>query len=130
MALFADITLGELAFKPATRDNATNTVTYEERSGGVALGYKTLKIRKVQNNFVQRTRAVLSFPVLQAPASAGADGFTPSARLSHYNSFSFESVNSVVSTSAERDAIIKAALALLQSELTQAIVVAQETITG
>ena len=130
MALFADITLGALVFKPATRDNATNTVTYEERSGGVALGYKTLKIRKVQNNFVQRTRAVFSFPVLQAPASAGADGFTPSARLSHYNSFSFEAVNSVVSTSAERDAIIQAALALLQSELTQAIVVAQETITG
>lgn len=130
MALFADVTLGELVFKPAGRDNATNTVTYEERSGGVALGYKTLKIRKVQNNSVHRTRAVFSFPVLQNPASAGADGFTPSARLSHYNSFSFEAVNSVVSTSAERDAIIKAALALLQSELTQAIVVAQETITG
>lgn len=130
MALFADITLGGMVFKPATRDNATNSVAYEERSGGVALGYKTLKIRKVQNSSVQRTRAVLSFPVLQAPASAGADGFTPNARLSHYNSFSFEAVNSVVSTSAERDAIIKAVLALLQSELTQAIVVAQETITG
>lgn len=130
MATFADITLGSLVFKPATRDNATNTVTYEERSGGVALGYKTLKIRKVQNSSVHRTRAVLSFPVLQAPAGAGADGFTPSARLSHYNSFSFEAVNSVVSSSAEREAIIAAALAMVQSELTHALIVAQETITG
>lgn len=130
MALFADITLGSLVFKPATRDNATNTVTYEERSGGVALGYKTLKIRKVQNNSVHRTRAVMSFPILQTPASAGADGFTPSVRLSHYNSFSFEAVNSVVSSSEERDAIIQAALALVQNELIRAIIVAQETITG
>ena len=130
MATFADITLGSLVFKPATRDNATNTVTYEERSGGVALGYKTLKIRKVQNTSAHRTRAVLSFPVLQTPAGAGADGFTPSARLSHYNSFSFEAVNSVVSSSAEREAIIAAAVAMVQSELTNALIIAQETITG
>lgn len=130
MANFANITLGSLVFKPASRDNANSTVAYEERSGGIALGYKTLKIRNVRNRSVVRTRMVLSFPVLQTPASAGADGFTPGARLSHTNNFSFEVVNSVMSSEADRTALIEAAQALVADAITTAVVVAQETITG
>lgn len=130
MPLFGNITLGTRVFKPAGRDNVTNTVSYEDRSGGVPIGYPTLKIRLTKNSNVRRSRSVMQIPVLQAASAAGADGFTPAPRLSHSNGFTFESVTSNVSSEAERNELIEQAKLFVAEALLASIVVSQEEITG
>lgn len=130
MPLFGNITLGERVFKPAGRDTSTNTVTFEDRAGGIPIGYTLLKIRLQKNSNVRRSRSVMQIPVLQAATAAGADGFTPASRVSHVNGFTFETVTANVSSEAERDALIELAKLFVAEALTRSIVVDQEEITG
>lgn len=130
MPTLANITLGVAEFKPANRDTASNTITYEDRSGGIPIGYPTLRIRKTANPSVRRDKFVLQVPRIQSAAAPGADGFLPAARLSHFNSVMIETVCSNVSTVAERQQVIDLATALVADALMKALVVDQEEITG
>lgn len=130
MPIFGNITLGSREFKPAGRDTGTNTVTYEDRAGGIPIGYAQLKIRLSKNSNVRRSRSVMQIPVLQAATAAGADGFTPAPRLSHINGFTFESVTANVSSEAERTALIEVAKQFVATALLESVIVSQEEITG
>lgn len=128
--IFGDVTIGEKVFKPADRDTKTNAFFYENRSGGVPLGYQRLSLRTTANATVRRVKVNLTHPVIQAPAEAAADGFTPRARLSHSHSFSCETVCSNVGSEAERQSLINDAKALVEHVLLASLVVNQDVITG
>lgn len=130
MPSLANITMATRTFKPAGREQNTNTVTYEDRSSGQPVGYATLRVRKQKNTSVRRVRAVVTVPVLQAASAADSAGFTPVPRLSHNNGFTFEAVCANLSSAEQRAEIIALAKAFVESALLEAIVVDQEEITG
>lgn len=130
MPLFGNLTLGTKVFKPAGRDTTTNTSSYEERSGGVPIGYASLRVRQSKNAQTRRTRSVVTTPVLQGAAAPGADGFLPASRISHTNGFTIDMVAATSSTEAERQANLDALRLYVQSEYFASLVVDQEEITG
>lgn len=130
MPTFGNITIGTQVFKPAGRDTVTNTASYEERSGGVPIGYPSMRVRQSKNAQTRRTRTVVTFPVLQTAIAAGADGFTPAARVGHSSGFTLDFVSSTSSSEAERQATLDAIIAYVQSDYFASLVRDQEEITG
>ena len=130
MPTFGNVTIGSQVFKPAGRDAVTNTSSFEERSGGIPIGYASMRVRPSKNAQTRRTRTVVTFPVLQAATAAGADGFTPAARVGHTSGFTLDFVSSTSATEAERQAALDALIQYVQTEFFAALVVGQEEITG
>ena len=130
MPTFGNLTLGTKVFKPAGRDTASNTSSYEERSGGVPIGYESLRVRQSKNAQTRRTRSVMTTPVLQGAAAPSSDGFLPAPRIGHTNGFTIDIVASASSTEAERQANLDALKLYVESEFFAALVVGQEEITG
>lgn len=130
MPIFGNLTLGTQVYKPAGRDTTTNTASYEERSGGVPIGYATLRVRQSKNVQTRRTRTVVTTPVLQGAAAPGADGFLPASRISHINGFTIDVVAAATSSEAERQANLAALILFVKTEYFASLVVGQEEITG
>lgn len=130
MPTFGNVTIGSKVFKPAGRDATSNTSSFEERSGGIPIGYASMRVRPSKNAQTRRTRTVVTFPVLQTAAAAGADGFTPAARIGHSSGFTLDFVSSTSATEAERHATLEALIQFVQTDFYSSLVVGQEEITG
>lgn len=130
MPTFGNLTLGSQVFKPAGRDTTTNTASYEDRAGGVPIGYPTLRVRQSKNAQTRRTRSVMTNPVLQSASAPGADGFLPTSRVGRTNGFTIDIVAAATSTEAERQANLEALKLYVQSEFFASLVVTQDEITG
>lgn len=120
MATFANIVINDGQATPvahtfATKTNDQRTATYEDRSGGIAVGYGRIAIRTSDSDVVRRVNLNITIPTLEAVSGANPSGFTPPATVAYSNGFKGEFLLSQRATAQEKKniyAYAKNALAL------------------
>lgn len=88
MATFADIILNNGAATPVAKTfkvkmNDNMTSLWEERSGGIPLGYALLKVQTKDTQTVRKVMIWIAIPTLEAVAGANGAGFTPAAKVAY-----------------------------------------------
>lgn len=111
MPTFSNVILNDGATTPvahtfATKTNDNGVAVYEDRSGGVPIGYGKLIFRTSETNDQRTVKADILIPILEAVAGANASGFTPAAKVAYQNIGKIEVRTSMRSTKAQRDDIV------------------------
>lgn len=135
MAVFANIVLNDGAATPvahtfAVKSNDNSVTTFEDRVGGVPIGYGKLIFRTSETSEQRTVKVDIVVPVLEAVSGANAAGFTPPAKVAYQNIGKLEFRTSLRSTLQQRKDLVAyvkhaAALTLLSS-----IVADSENISG
>lgn len=135
MASFQNLTLNDGAATPvahtfAVKSNDNQVTVYEDRVGGVPIGY-TKNIIRISETSDQRTVKIdLVVPVLEAVSGANAAGFTPAAKVAYQNIGKLEFRLSTRSTTQQRKDLVAYIKNMAAHALTAAIVVDTESISG
>lgn len=135
MAVFANIVLNDGAATPvahtyAVKSNDNSVTTFEDRVGGVPIGYGKLIFRTSETSEQRTVKVDIVVPVLEAVSGANAAGFTPPAKVAYQNIGKLEFRTSLRSTLQQRKdlvAYVKNAAALT---LVSSIVADSENISG
>lgn len=125
MALFANVTLndGQATSVPhvfAVKSNDNQVSTFEDRVGGVPIGFGKLIVRTSETTEQRTVKVDILVPVLEAVSGANAAGFTPPAKVAYQNLGKLEFRTSLRSTLQQRKDIVAyvknaASLALIGS---------------
>lgn len=125
MANFANITLNDGSATPvahtfAVKSNDAQVSVYEDRSGGVPVGYGKLIIRTSETADARTVKVDIVVPILEAVSGANAAGFTPPAKVAYQSIGKLEFRLSTRSTLQQRKDIVAyiknaASLALVSS---------------
>lgn len=125
MASFANVTLNDGLATPvahtfAVKSNDNQVSTYEDRVGGVPVGFGKLIFRTSETAEQRTVKIDILVPVLEAVSGANAAGFTPPAKVAYQNLGKLEFRTSLRSTLQQRKDIVAyvknaAALALVGS---------------
>lgn len=136
MATFANIVIKNGAPTPtdttfAIKSNDLRVSRYEERSGGVPIGYGKLGITVVDvNKNNRRIDVALEIPVLEATSGANPAGFVPAATVAYYNKCTVSFVTNNRSVTQDRENILAYVRNALALPLISSIVVDGEEISG
>jgi len=125
MSALADLSIVDAhtvthVFKPLEMVNGL--ATFEDRSGGVQVGYPTLNLQVVRpskNSQVTKVRVTLAVPKLETLASA-ASGFTPAPTVAYTTVAKLEVFLPIRGVLAERQDI----RSLMYNALTNAVITA------
>lgn len=125
MASFANVTLNDGLATPvahtfAVKSNDNQVSTFEDRVGGVPVGFGKLIVRTSETADQRTVKIDILVPVLEAVSGANASGFTPPAKVAYQNLGKLEFRTSLRSTLQQRKDIVAyvknaAALALVGS---------------
>lgn len=81
--------------------NDNRASLFEERSGGVPIGYPTIRVQTSDTKAVRKVTISIAIPTLEVPAPA-ANGFTPSTRVNRTHRSKHEFLLPQNGTDAER----------------------------
>lgn len=135
MASFKNLTLNDGAATPvahifATKSNDNQVSVYEDRVGGVPIGYAKNIIR-ISETTEQRTIKVdIVVPILEAVSGSNASGFTPAAKVAYQNIGKLEFRVSARSTTQQRKDIVAFVQNMAADALLSSLVVDTESISG
>lgn len=104
--------------------------TYEDRVGGIAIGYGRLRIRTADNDSIRRVEATLAIPVLEAVSGVNSQGFTPAAKVAYVMTAKVEFLLPTRCVLQDRKDILAYAKNLLAHSFTTALVQDGDEITG
>lgn len=134
MPTIADLIIGNGAstpvnktFKVKTNDNRLSL--FEERSGGVPIGYPTIRVQTSDTAAVRKVTISVAVPTLEVPAAA-ASGFTPSARVNRTHRSKHEFILPQNGTDSERKDLLAYHLNVLGLSAIVAIVRDGDEFTG
>lgn len=136
MALFANIIIKDgqptpVAHTFAVKSNDLRVSKYEDRAGGVPIGYGKLDIvTKDINKNNRRVSLAIEVPVLEAVSGANPQGFTPAASVNHFEKVDINFTLNSRSTTQNRRDILAYAINALTLELVKSLVVDGEEISG
>lgn len=107
MAAFADLTINDGAATPVARTFKVKKVvgtisSWEERSGGIPVGYWRLQSETKESDQVRRVKIKTTLPVLEAVSGANSQGFTPASTVAYSNGASSEFILSQRSSLQDR----------------------------
>lgn len=122
MATFADLTINDGAATPVARTfKVKKTVgtksSWEERSGGVPVGYWRLDSETRDTSELRRVKLHVVLPVLEAVAGTNPSGFVPAPAVAYSNFFNLEFGMSQRSSQLDRNHLY----AICKNALNQAI---------
>lgn len=135
MATFADIILNNGAATPVAKTfkvkmNDNMTSLWEERSGGIPLGYATVKLQTKDTQTVRKVMLWVAIPTLEAVAGANEAGFTPAAKVAYTHRSYQEFILPQRGTLDERKNLIAFHTNGLSNATIQLVVKDGEEITG
>lgn len=115
----------------ATKSNDLRVSKYEERSGGVPIGFGKLAIAVTDvNKNNRKIEFSLEIPVLEATAGANPAGFVPAASVAYYNKFTGAFVTNNRSVTQNRKDLLAYVRNALALPLISSLVVDGEEISG
>lgn len=135
MATFADIILNNGAATPVAKTfkvkmNDNMISLWEERSGGIPLGYALLKVQTKDTQTVRKVMIWVAIPTLEAVAGANGAGFTPAAKVAYTHRSYHEFILPQRGTLDERKNLIAFHTNGLLNATIKAVVQDGEEITG
>ena len=135
MATFANVTLNDgqatsVAHTFAVKSNDNQVSVFEDRSGGVPVGYGKLIFRTSETSDQRTVKVDILVPILEAVSGANAAGFTPPAKVAYQNIGKLEFRTSLRSTLQQRNDIVAYVKNAAALALTKSIVVDSEEISG
>lgn len=135
MATFADIILnnGEATpvaktFKVKTNDMGLSV--WEERSGGIPIGYATVKIQTKDSNNLRKVMLWVEMPTLEAISGVNTAGYTPAQRRAYVHRSYQEFYLPMRGTLAERKHLVAFHTNFLANPTMLLVVREGEEITG
>ena len=136
MASFSNIVIADGSATPAphtfaVKSNDNRVSRYEDRAGGIPLGFGklTAAISDVNKNN-RRIEFTIEVPILEAVSGANPSGFTPAASVAYYNKVVIGFVTNNRSTTQNRKDLLAFAKNLLGLATVSSIVVDGEEISG
>lgn len=135
MAVFANIVLNDGAATPvahtfAVKSNDNSVTTFEDRVGGVPIGYGKLIFRTSETSEQRTVKVDIVVPVLEAVSGANAAGFTPPAKVAYQNIGKLEFRTSLRSTLQQRKDLVAYVKNVAALTLVSSIVADSENISG
>lgn len=135
MATFANIVINDGQATPvahtfAVKTNDQRVSSYEDRSGGIAVGYGKIRITTSDSDVVRRVKANIAIPTLEAVSGANPAGFTPAAQIAYVTQFNGEFLIPQRATLQEKKNIYAYAKNALALALFGLLVQDGEEITG
>lgn len=111
MANFADISLNDGQATPVAhifkvKKTVDTLSSWEDRSGGVAIGYIRLSSQTKDNADVRRVTLKVAMPTLEAVSGANPSGFTPAPKVAYTTLGTVEFVIPQRSSAAEKKNIL------------------------
>lgn len=135
MPAFANITISDgqaipqsHTFSPKTNDQ--RVTVWEDRAGGIAIGYTKIKAKTSESDTIRRVKFDLSIPVLEAVSGSNPSGFTPAAKVAYTVPFNGEFLLPTRSTKADRVDILAYVRNFLALAVVNNVVVDGEEFTG
>lgn len=136
MASFTNIVINDgaspsVAHTFAVKSNDNRVSRYEDRAGGIPLGFGKLavKISDINKNN-RRVEFTIETPVLEAVSGANPSGFVPAASVAYYNKVTIGFVTNNRSTTRDRKDLLAYVKNLMALPLVSSIVVDGEEISG
>lgn len=136
MASFANIVINDGQAAPvahtfAVKSNDARISKYEDRSGGIPVGYgKLMAAVSDINKNNRRIEFSIEVPVLEAVSGANPSGFTPAAAVAYFNKVTVSFTTNNRSTTQNRKDLLAYVKNLLALSMTASIVVDGEEISG
>lgn len=135
MPAFANISISDGQATPvshifATKTNDQRVTVWEDRVGGIAIGYPKIKAKTSESDVIRRVKFDLSIPVLEAVSGANPSGFTPAAKVAYTVPFNGEFLLPTRCTKADRDNILAYVRNFLALAVVKSVVVDGEEFTG
>lgn len=136
MATFASVVINDGAVPPvahtfATKSNDQRVTRWEDRAGGVPIGYGKLaaNISDINKNNRKMTFSI-EVPILEAVSGANPSGFTPAASVAYYDKVDVTFVTNNRSTTQNRKDLLAYVKNFLALAVVTSIVVDGEEISG
>lgn len=135
MPVFSAVTIVDGKSTPVThtfgtKQNDNRVSSWEDRAGGIPIGYPLLKITTGDSAAVRRISFDLAIPTLETVSGANPSGFTPAPRVAYTHRFKGEFLLPQRGVTAERNDILVMAKNLLLSAIANAVVVNGEEFSG
>lgn len=136
MATFANIVINDGAATPVThtfavKSNDNRISKFEDRAGGVPIGYGKLTVTIADiNKNNRRVSLSIEVPILEAVSGANPSGFTPAAQVAYFNKVDVSFVTNNRSTLQDRKDVLTFVKNALALDLVTSIVVDGEEISG
>lgn len=136
MASFANIVIADGQTTPvnhtfAVKSNDNRVSKYEDRVGGVPIGYGKLTFTVTDvNKYNRRVALSIEIPVLEAVSGSNPSGFTPAAAVAYYNKVDISFVTNNRSTVQNRKDILAYAKNALALAMVSSVVVDGEEVSG
>lgn len=135
MPAFANLVIADGQATPvnhtfATKTNDQRVTVWEDRIGGIAIGYPKIKAKTSESDVIRRVKFDISIPVLEAVSGANPSGFTPAAKVAYTVPFNGEFLLPTRCTLADRDNILAYARNFLALTVMKNVVVNGEEFTG
>lgn len=135
MAAFADIILNDGQTTPIAHTFKTKTSTgreavWEDRAGGVPVGFNVLKAVTKDTDSVRRVVFSFDLPILETVSGANPSGFTPAPKVAYYERVNLEFISSQRSATQNRKDMYAFIQNALANATFKAIVVDGDEIAG
>lgn len=135
MTLFADLTINDgkatpvaHIFKVKLNDNMVSL--WEDRVGGVPVGYGIVKMTTKDTATVRKVEIAIAIPTLEAVSGANPAGFTPAPKVGYTHRANIEFILPQRGSVAERVDILAYAKNFLALAMSTAVITTGEEITG
>lgn len=131
MASLATLTINDGQATPVahnfdpTGPDRNGVITYEDRSGGVPLGYPTITLHKQSprgQSTVYRVKGAVNVPVLETATGTDPNGYVPGPAVAYVNRANVEFILPRRSANAERKDLRAYLVNLVSDAVAQAMV--------
>lgn len=135
MASFADIVLNDGQATPVAhtfkvKKTVDTLSSWEDRVGGIAIGYPKLTTQTKDNPDVRRISIKIAVPTLEAVSGANPSGFTPAPKVAYSTLGTVEFVLSQRASAQEKKNIIAYVKNALANAVISSLVTDGEEIAG
>lgn len=135
MATFADLIINDGLATPVAHTfkvklNDKGISTWEDRVGGIPVGYLLVKVQTNDTPVVRNVTIDIVCPVLAAISGANAQGFTPAQKVDYSNRSKHQFWLSQRSTTAQRVDLWAYARNILDNATIKSVITAGEEISG
>lgn len=114
----------------AVKQNDNRVSLWEDRAGGIPIGYPLLRITTGDSAAVRRINFDLAIPTLETVSGANPMGFTPAPKVAYTHRFKGEFLLPQRGATAERNDVLVMAKNILQNAIATAVVVNGEEFSG
>lgn len=112
------------------KQNDNRVSVWEDRAGGIPIGFPRLKIATSDSAVVRRVTFDLSIPTLETVSGANPSGFTPAPKVAYTHRFKGEFLLPQRGATAERNDALVMAKNLLLNAIATAVVTNGEEFSG